>query len=440
MGMRPEAGTERALNKRPLAEDGTDIRAMTVATSLFFMWGFLTSLNDVMIPNLKVIFDLDFTRAMLVQFSFFSSYFIFALPAGSLVEHFGYKRTMIVGLVTMTFGALLFIPAARVPSFNFFLAALVVLAAGITALQVAANPYVANLGPERTASSRLNLAQAFNSFGTFLAPIFGGYLILSRTPKSTAATVLAEAGIHAARVREAASVQLPYLGIALTLTVLAIALTFINLPTIEFTRNIRPGQALSTTVDRLRDHPQLLLGVAGIFCYVGAEVAIGSFLISYLELPDIAHLSAARASVYVSLYWGGATVGRFIGAAILRRFSTGRVLAGAATVAASLVVASMLTTGYVAMISIIAVGLFNSVMFPSIFTLGIADLGPLTGRGSSLMVAAIVGGALIPLVQGRIADSAVGLHHAFLLPVLCYLYIAIFGWTRRSTSAHTHDQ
>ena len=251
-------------------------------------------------------------------------------------------------------------------------------------------------------------------------------------PKSTTASGLAEAGIRAARVREAASVQLPYLGIALTLAVIAIALTFVRLPTIEFTRDIRPGQVFATTADKLRDHPQLFLGVAGIFCYVGAEVAIGSFLISYLELPNIGHFSAARASVYVSLYWGGAMVGRFVGAAVLRRFSTGRVLAGAAAVAASLVVASMLTIGHVAMITIIAVGVFNSVMFPSIVTLGIADLGPLTGRGSSLMVAAIVGGALIPLIQGRIADSAVGLHHAFLLPVLCYLYIAVFGWTRPS--------
>ncbi len=414
--------------------DGTDVRAMSIATSLFFMWGFLTSLNDVMIPNLKAIFDLDFTRAMLVQFAFFSSYFVFALPSGKLVERFGFKRTMIIGLLTMTAGALLFLPAARVPSFYLFLSALVVLAAGITALQVAANPYVANLGPQRTASSRLNLAQAFNSFGTFLAPIFGGYLILSRIPKALTSAGLTEAALHASRMREAASVQLPYLGIALTLAVLAIALALIKLPSMTFTQDLRPNELQPAGNDKLRNHPQLLLGAVGIFLYVGAEVAIGSFLISFFQLPSIGNLTPRAASLYVSLYWGGAMVGRFLGSVILRRFTTGRVLGVAASTACLLAVVSMLAGGHLAMFAIIAVGLFNSVMFPSIFTLGIANLGPLVGRGSSLMVAAIVGGAIIPLLQGKIADSSIGLHHAFILPVLCYIYIAVFGFTRNHLS------
>lgn len=410
--------------------DDTDVRAMSVATTLFFMWGFLTSLNDVLIPHLKAIFDLDYTKVMLVQFAFFSSYFVFAFPAGKIVEWAGYKRTMIIGLVTMTAGALLFLPASKVPSFALFLGALIVLAAGISALQVAANPYVANLGPPQTASSRLNLAQAFNSFGTFLAPIFGGYVILSSIPNAFDAHGLTGAALQASREQQASSVQLPYLGIALTLIAITVALALVKLPQLHFTRELRSGDTNLTTGGKLRSHPQLFLGAIGIFLYVGAEVAIGSFLINYFQLPAIGNLSARDASLYVSLYWGGAMVGRFIGSAILRRFSTGMVLGCAAAVACMLVVGSMLTFGHVAMASIIAVGLFNSIMFPSIFTLGIAGLGPLTGRGSSVMVAAIVGGAIVPPIQGQIADSSVGIHHAFVLTVLCYVYISAFGFTR----------
>jgi FHS family L-fucose permease-like MFS transporter len=409
---------------------GTNVRAMSIATTLFFMWGFLTSLNDSLIPHLKMIFDLNYAKVMLVQSAFFSSYFIFALPAGKLVERVGYKRTMTVGLVIMTIGALLFLPASRVPSYPLFLAALIVLAAGITGLQVAANPYVANLGPQRTAASRLNLAQAFNSFGTFLGPIFGGFLILSGVPTAIDPTTLSRVALKAARAQQASSVQVPYLGIAFTLAVLAIALALVKLPPMDFTQDLRPGEANPITNDKLRNHPQLFLGAIGIFLYVGAEVAIGSFLISYFQLPAIGNLSGRTASFLLSLYWGGAMVGRFIGSAILRRFSTGVVLGIAAAVACLLVVTSMLTFGHVAMVAIIAVGLFNSIMFPSIFTLGIANLGPLTGRGSSLMVAAIVGGAIIPLLQGKIADSSIGPHHAFILPVICYIYISFFGFTR----------
>jgi FHS family L-fucose permease-like MFS transporter len=414
--------------------DGTNVRAMSVATSLFFMWGFLTSLNDTLIPHLKSVFHLDYTQAMLVQFAFFSSYFVFAFPAGKVIEWVGYKHTMVVGLVTMTAGALVFIPASQVPSFNLFLAALIVLAAGITVLQVAANPYVANLGPQRTASSRLNLAQAFNSFGTFLAPIFGGYLILSKLPNLANLTEMTGAALQAQRLHQASKVDGPYLGIAFTLAVLATALALIKLPQLTFTRELRPGEANLSTTDKLRNHPQLFLGALGIFLYVGAEVSIGSFLINYLQLPSIGNLTARTASFYVSLYWGGAMVGRFIGSAILRRFSTGRALACAASIAGFLVVTSMVGFGHLAMFSMVAVGLFNSIMFPSIFTLGIADLGPLSGKGSSIMIAAIVGGAIVPLLQGHIADSVIGLHHAFFIPVICYAYISVFGLTRARVS------
>ncbi len=431
MALTSTGSTQTAYNPGGLHDrlEGTNVRAMSIATTLFFMWGFLTSLNDILIPHLKAIFSLNFFEAMLVQFAFFSSYFIFAVPAGKLIEWLGYKRTMIVGLVTMTVGALLFLPASKAPSFPFFLGALIVLAAGITILQVAANPYVANLGPQRTASSRLNLAQAFNSFGTFLAPFFGAAVILSHIPKVVGAENLTGQALVADRIREASSVQMPYLGIAAALAALAIALALVKLPAMDFTQDLRPGEANPLSTDRLSDHPQLWLAALGIFLYVGAEVSIGSFLINYFQLKEIGDLTAQAAALYVSLYWGGAMVGRFIGSAILRRYSTGIVLGIAAAIAAGLVVVSMLTFGHVAMFSIIAVGLFNSIMFPSIFTLGLADLGPLTGRGSSVIVAAIVGGAILPVLQGRIADS-IGVHHAFLLPVICYLYIALFGFTR----------
>jgi MFS transporter, FHS family, L-fucose permease len=407
----------------------TDVRAMSIATVLFFMWGFLTCLNDILIPHLKGIFSLNYGQALLVQFAFFSSYFIFALPSGKLVDWRGYKQSMVIGLIVMAAGALLFLPAASTASFPLFLSALVILAAGITCLQVSANPYVTNLGPQATAASRLNLAQAFNSFGTFLAPFFGGAVILSHIPKAANAAALTGDALQRSRILEASSVQLPYLGIALALAALAIALALVQLPAMDFTQDIRPGEANPLTTDRLRNHPQLFLAAIGIFVYVGAEVAIGSFLINYFGVPAIGNLTAAAAAKYVSLYWGGAMVGRFIGSALLRRFSTGIVLGCAAAVACLLVVLSMLSFGHVAMWSILAVGLFNSIMFPSIFTLGIADLGPLTGRGSSLMVQAIVGGAVIPVIQGKIADT-IGVHHAFLLPVLCYIYIALFGFTR----------
>jgi len=418
--------------------EGTDIRAMSIAITLFFMWGFLTCLNDILIPHLKHIFTLDYTRVMLVNSAFFGSYFVFALPAGKIIEWVGYKRTMIVGLLTMTLGALLFLPASKAPSFALFLGALIVLAAGITILQVAANPYVANLGPQRTASSRLNLAQAFNSLGTTLAPFFGAWLILSHIPVAVDAPNLTGSALIASRIQEASSVQLPYLGIALALAALAIALALVKLPTMDFTQDLRIGEFNTGHPDKLRNHPQLFLAALGIFVYVGAEVAIGSFLINYFQVPSIGNLTAAQAAKYVSFYWGGAMVGRFIGSYILTKIRTGLALGTAALVAAALVCTSMLGFGHVAMYSIILVGLFNSIMFPSIFTLGLADLGPLTGRGSSLMVQAIVGGAIIPVIQGRIADSSVGVHHAFILPVLCYLYIAFFGLTRPRPLAATH--
>jgi len=402
---------------------------MSIATMLFFMWGFLTCLNDILIPHLKAIFDLNYAQALLVQFCFFSSYAIFALPSGKLVEWRGYKGTMVIGLLVMAAGAFLFLPASKAASFGLFLSALVILAAGITSLQVAANPYVANLGPPDTSAARLNLAQAFNSFGTFVAPFFGGALILGTTQIAPEKLrQLSGAVLQQYRMEQASSVRLPYLGIGLMLVLLAVAMAVLKMPTMDFTRDIRPGELDSgPTSDSVWKHPVLLAGALGIFVYVGAEVSIGSFLVNYFGLPDIAALSERTAAKYVSLYWGGAMVGRFIGSWLLTKMRTSTVLGTAALVACGLVVTSIITHGHTAMWTILAVGLFNSVMFPSIFTVGLSGLGPLTSKGSSLMVAAIVGGALIPLGEGHLAD-AIGVQHAFVIPAVCYIYIALFGY------------
>jgi MFS transporter, FHS family, L-fucose permease len=398
-------------------------RPLAVVTTLFFMWGFLTCLNDILVPHLKSIFELSYARVMLVQFAFFSAYFLFSIPWSKVVNAIGYQRTMVVGLLTMALGSFLFLPAASAASYPLFLTALLILAAGITGLQVAANPYVVVLGKPETASSRLDLTQAFNSLGTTIAPKIGGLLILSTVPLAVEElTKLTPQALHTYRVQEAATVKMPYTVIGVALVLLAVLIGTFKLPKIE-TASYRPGEKVS---DSIWKHPNLLLGAIGIFTYVGAEVSIGSFLVNYFGLPEIANLSAKSAAGFVSFYWGGAMVGRFLGAGLLRRFRPGSLLALCATVAVILVAASMLLAGHTAMWTILAVGLFNSIMFPTIFSLGVAELGPLTGNGSGLLNMAIVGGAILPVIQGAIADQ-VGLHHAFILPVICYLYIVYYG-------------
>src|SRR5271170_2251528 len=342
---------------RQFGSQKTDIRAMSIATMLFFMWGFLTCLNDILIPHLKEIFSLNYSHAMRVQFWFFMSYFVFALPSGKLVEWRGYKGTMVIGLLVMAAGAFLFLPASTVASFGLFLAALVILAAGITTLQVAANPYVANLGPPETSAARLNLSQAFNSFGTFVAPFFGSMFILASAPMAPEKMrTLSAAALQAYRTEQASSVRLPYLGIGLTLVLLAIAFAVLKMPTMDFTRDIRPGELdASGTNDSIWKHPVLLAGALAIFVYVGAEVSIGSFLVNYFAQPDIAGFTEKTAAKYVSLYWGGAMVGRFIGSWLLTKVRTSTVLGTAALVACGLVVTSILTHGHTAMWAIIAV-------------------------------------------------------------------------------------
>ena len=392
-------------------------RALAVVTTLFFMWGFLTALNDTLIPHLKQIFDLNYTKSQLINLAFFGSYFIFAQPSAKLIEAIGYKRTMVVGLGVMALGVFLFLPAASVPSYPFFLAAQIILAAGVTALQVAANPYVTVLGPARTASSRLNLTQAFNSLGTTIAPYFGSVLILAGT--ASVATL--------SRQQQAASVKMPYAGIGIALVLLAIAIALVHLPRLQTTQEFRTTGSAEKPLGSIWEHHHVWLGAIAIFLYVGAEVSIGSFAVNYMGSHDLGSIPAATASKLVALYWGGAMVGRFIGVGVLRRVSTGAAVAVCAIVTSLLVVTSMLTNGHLAVISILLVGLFNSIMFPSIFTLGTAHMGPLTGKASGLLVQAIVGGAIIPVAQGAIADK-IGIHHCFILPLLCYLFIIYYGF------------
>jgi FHS family L-fucose permease-like MFS transporter len=412
----------------------TDTRAMSVATALFFMVGFLTCLNDVIIPHLKSIFELNYAEAMLVQFAFFTSYFAFSYPGGRFVEWLGYKKAMVLGLLVMAAGAAGFLPAAHLAVFGIFLCALIILAAGMTIVQVAVNPYVTVIGPAATASSRLNLAQAFNSVGTFIAPFFGALLILGGPQPATTDALhrMSATELLHYRVAQANTVRIPYIGITVALVLLAVALAAIKLKprtsVAERTQDFRPGafsEALTQT-DSIWRHRWLLFGALGIFTYVGAEVSIGSLLVNYMGLPQIAGLHEAVAAKYLMVYWGGAMMGRFIGSAILQRIRTGPVLGTAAVGAFILVITSILSTGHVAMWTLLAVGFCNSIMFPSIFTLGIQDLGPLTSKGSSLMIAAIVGGALIPLATGKLAD-VIGLHPAFVIPAICYVYIGLFG-------------
>jgi FHS family L-fucose permease-like MFS transporter len=404
--------------------DGQTYRAaLAMVTILFFFWGFVTVLNDILVPHLKSIFDLNYTKVMLIQFAFFSAYFIFSIPSAKVIDTIGYKRTMVTGLVTMGVGAFLFIPAASAPSFPLFLGALMVLAAGITALQVAANAYVSVLGPPETASSRLNLTQAFNSLGTTIGPYLGGLFILNANASSAETLQQMSTGaLQAYRVQEASSVKLPYTIIGIALIAFAVLIGMFKLPPMpEAEKHGLHGP--STSIWKYR---HLVLGMVGIFVYVGAEVSIGSFLINYLSQPNIGNMPEIVAAKYVAYYWGGAMIGRFIGSALLQKVKTGTLLGIFGLVAALLVCTTMLTTGTIAMWSVILVGFFNSIMFPSIFTLGIAKLGPLTGDGSGLMIMAIVGGAILPVVQGAIADR-IGIHHAFILPVICYLYIVYYA-------------
>ena len=402
---------------------GSTAFPLTVVTLLFFMWGLLTSLNDVLIPHLKSIYTLTYVQAMLVQFCFFGAYFLVSLPAGMLIRRIGYKHGAVVGLAIAAGGCALFYPAAG-SGYGLFLFAFFVLASGITILQVAANPYVTVLGPAATASSRLTLTQAFNSLGTTVAPALGGLLILSATTLGAdqiAAMLPAEQAAY--RANEAASVQGPYLALAAALALLALLFALARLPKIG---QIGGGAAAADGQGSALSYRHLVLGAVAIFLYVGGEVSIGSFLVNFLGEGKIAGLAPNAAASYVSLYWGGALVGRFIGFAVMRYVSPGKTLAFNAVAAIALVLVAILGQGQVAMWAILAVGLFNSIMFPTIFSMALHGLGRHTGQGSGILCMAIVGGAIVPFVQGAVADAA-GLQSSFLVPAACYGFILYFG-------------
>jgi FHS family L-fucose permease-like MFS transporter len=390
---------------------GSNTFALTSLTSLFFMWGFITCLNDILIPHLKGVFDLSYSQAMLIQFCFFGAYFIVSLPAGIIVKKLGFQKGIVLGLVIAALGCMTFYPAASMQSYPVFLMALFILASGITLLQVSANPYVSILGRAETASSRLTMTQAFNSLGTTIAPFFGAFLILSHVSETMSVAQQAE------------SVQLPYLLLAGMLLLLAALFAYLKLPQIEQTHSIEQEE-ISTGSAWQYSH--LALGAVGIFVYVGAEVSIGSFLVSFLKEPDIAGLEEMAAAKYIAYYWGGAMVGRFIGAAVMQKIAAGKVLAFNACFAVLLISIAILSSGQLAMFAILLVGLCNSIMFPTIFSLAISGLGQHTSQGSGILCLAIVGGAIFPVLQGILADS-IGLHASFFLPGACYIFIVYYG-------------
>lgn len=403
--------------------------ALAMVMTLFFLWGFITCLNDILIPHLKSVFTLNYAEVMLVQTFFFSAYFVFALPSGKVIDWIGYKWTMVSGLLIMAVGALCFIPAASAPSFPLFLVALAIVAAGMTFLQVSANPYVVVLGPKKTGSSRLNLAGGFNSLGTTIAPYIGSLFILGSVPLTAVELArLSPPALHAYRLAQAGVVKFPYFILAVILAAFAIAMAQFKLPKLQtFKSSADEGKQSHASTATVWQYRHLLLAVVAIFLYVGAEVSIGSFLVNYLSQSNIGHMTEKAAAAYVTFYWGGAMVGRFCGAGITKKLRAGPVLGVAAIGALALVATSIFSFGHVAMWSIILVGLFNSIMWPNIFALGLAELGPLTNKGSSMLVAAIIGGALLPLLQGVIADR-IGIHHAFFIPALCYVYLCFFGF------------
>lgn len=403
---------------------GSEAYRMTLAllATLFFMWGFITVINNTLLPHLRSVFDLNYTQTTLIESVWFIAYFFASIPSARLIARIGYQKSMVVGLLAMAAGALMMIAASAIPSYGVVLVALFVIASGITLLQVAANPYVATVGPPETSSSRLNLVQAFNSMGTTLAPLFGGYLILGRSASGTAQGGAATL-TQAERLADAQSVQLPYLIVALVLAALALVIWRYRFPKIEAERN--PAPTDMTTLRALARHRNLVFGVPAIFIYLIAEIGVSNLFINFVSSPEIADISQESAANYLFLLWGGMMVGRFVGSVLMRSIAAETVLAVASVAAGMVMLITTFTTGSLAMWTLISVGLFHSIMFPTIFTLGIRGLGRLTEAGAGLLVMAIAGGALV-IVQGWMAD-VYGLQMSFLLTAACEIYILFYA-------------
>ncbi len=394
-----------------VADNSTPMRksykvAFILMSSLFFIWGAIVSLNDILIPHLKSLFNMNYTETMLIQFCYFGAYFTMAVPASYVIGKIGYKKGIVLGLSIVGIGCLIFLPAAYIISYGVFLFGLFVMATGNVFLQVVGNPYVAILGPPETASSRLNLAQGINSLATTLAPLMGAYLIL---------------GVFENSADQAASVQGPYIGLAILVFIVAVIFAVIKLPVIKSEKREKiEGNPLN--------YRQLRNGVIALTLYVGAEVTIGSFIVSYLGLPEIAGMGEQAAAKYIPLYWGGLMVGRFVGSAILQKVSAQKVLVWAAVASVIFLTITIITKGSVSLWSMIAVGLFNSIMWSNIFALAIDGMGDLTIKASGILVMAPVGGAIIPLLQGIFADMpSVGLQLSYIIPLVCYAFILFYG-------------
>ncbi|RYY29352.1 MAG: sugar MFS transporter [Sphingomonadales bacterium] len=422
MALPPIAGARvsgATINYRP---------ALTLLASLFFMWGFITVINNTLLPHLRSVFELNYTQTTLIESVWFIAYFVASIPSAKLIARIGYQKSMVIGLLAMAAGALLMVPAARLPSYEVVLVALFIVASGITLLQVAANPYVAVVGPPETASSRLNLVQAFNSFGTTLAPLFGGYLILGRSKGGTS-----EAGVTltaAERYADAQSVILPYIIVAILLVILAVVIARFPLPAMgqamqRASRDTRKGLSLWS-------HRNLVFGVPAIFIYLIAEIGVSNLFINFISQPDIGNITHQEASNYLFLLWGGMMVGRFLGSFLMQKIDAAHVLAAFSIGAFVVMIVATLAHGPAAMWALILVGFFHSIMFPTIFTLAIKGLGPLTEEGSGLLIMAIAGGALV-IVQGKLADEY-GLQWSFLLTAACELYVLFYAlWGSRPT-------
>lgn len=383
--------------------------ALGVLTSLFFMMGFITCMNDILIPHLKKIFDLSYTQAMLVQFCFFTAYALMSIPAGKLVEKIGYKGGVIGGFLIAALGCVLFYPAAGSASYPIFLGALFILATGIVLLQVAGNPYVTLLAKPGKESTTLTLIQAFNSLATTVAPPLGAALIF--------------VDATASKAQQVSSVQIPYLGLAGFMVLLGVVVAMIKLPDARQIAN-QETEHNHDGKTSVWQYKHMILGAVGIFCYVGGEVAIGSMMINVLE--KVAGLSHETGANYLAIYWGGAMVGRFVGTAVLNKFEPNKCLAFNASVVVVLILLAILLGGKVAMWCLLCIGLFNSIMFPTIFSLGTKGLGKFTGQASGIICTAIVGGAIIPVAQGAFADT-IGLLPAYFVSAVCYCYIVYFA-------------
>ena len=427
--------------------------ALIFLTTLFFLWGFITVLVDSLVPRLKDVFEMSYAKTVLVQFAFFTAFFVVSVPAGAILSKIGYRKGIVLGLIIMALGCLLFYPAAEFRNFTIFLIGYFTLAGGITVLQVAANPYVALLGSEEGASSRLNLSQAFNSLGTTIAPVVGALFLLSDSVKTSeeinALSTLEKVDYYAA---EAATVQTPFLLIATFIGILAVVFAFIKLPKVM--QESPKGGYLSLLKNKL-----MLMGALGIFVYVGAEVAIGSFLVNYFDDMNLAILVAENdimmniantiastfnktfsnsdpkslLAIFIIFYWGGAMIGRFVGAYLTKIIAPGKVLSIFALLAIVMIAISINTQGLISMWSILVVGLFNSIMFPTIFTLTLEGLGELKAQASGLLCMAIVGGAIIPFAFGGLIDGF-GFKTAFILTMICYGYILYYGKLKSSKS------